>query len=73
MIQLKYQQVSTGSPPAGLVLKLALVQFPIQSFLRQQFIVFAPLHAPAAVEHEDMIGMADGAEPVRNHNSGSAL
>ncbi len=53
--------------------KLALVQFAVQSFLLQQLFMRSPLHLLAPVEHKDMIGMADGAEPVRNHNSGSAL
>ena len=44
----------------------------VQAVERQKFVVRAQLLHPALVEHGDLVGVADGGQPVR-HRQGRAL
>lgn len=50
-----------------------LVQPRIGSAARQQLGVRAILDDPAALHHNDPVRVADGAEPVRDHNAGARV
>src|SRR5580704_8170030 len=53
-------------------LLLALPHVGVEAVARQKFSVAAALDDAAAVEHDDLVGMDDGREPVRDHNRGAA-
>ena len=52
---------------------MQFVQVAVQATLGQQCGVGAVLHDPAGVHDQDAVGVADGAEAVRDHEGGAAL
>ncbi len=56
-----------------LAFELAQVQVVIETAFLQQLLVAALLHDFAVVDHHHVVGIADGAQAVGNHKTGSAL
>ncbi len=55
----------------ALPLELGSVQLGVQAAGGQQGVVGAPLHDPAGVDDEDLIGVADRREAMRDHERGA--
>ena len=53
--------------------ELAHVQVVVEAALCQQFLVAAAFHDLALIQHQHLIGVADGAEPVGDDEAGAVL
>ena len=53
--------------------ELAHIQIMIHTASGQQFAVRAPLHDAVILDDQQLIGVADGAQPVGNDEAGTAL
>ena len=58
---------------SGSLLKLAVVQFGIETVLCQQFFVRALLHNVPVVEDQDLVCRADGGQTVGNDEGGASF
>lgn len=52
--------------------ELDAIELGVLSTVTHQFLVGARLDDPAAVEHQDEVGVGDGREPVRHHHGDRA-
>src|SRR5664280_2298569 len=53
--------------------ELLEVETGVEAALRQELVVGAALHDPAALVHQDLVGAEDRREPVRDRDRGPAL
>jgi hypothetical protein len=63
---------SRASADGRLAGELGLVQVGVQPSGREQIVVLAALADPAAVDDQDLVGLADGRQPVGNDQRGAA-
>src|SRR5262249_202588 len=64
-----------GGPRPGrrfATVRLGPAQLPVPPLLDQELLVRPFLDNPALMQHVDVIGLSDGAEPMRNQNHGLA-
>src|SRR4029079_11085453 len=52
--------------------EIALAELCVAASHGEEFVVFAPLDDAPAIEDEDLVGMADGGEPVGDDEAGAA-
>src|SRR5205814_10205925 len=72
--RLEYQELrAAGRVNTDGLGELALIEIVVDALLAQELRVVALLHDPAAVHHDDLVGVADRREPVRDDERGAAV